>query len=300
MKFFIKQGSGNIFYDMTDSLIHLQNSNFIHIPKGDKIRNKIAGLPSDYSNDNDKVYIFTDEGHFFEVSNDEECYIDVKDEILYINELPFENRRTLDMVHQDLTQSNLEDYNVGHIDGMNIYVPFLNDILLGVEESVTSILELASRSPEDKSFVQFKLFYDYFTNLKKYDSVDMIPITRSSIPNSYITKKIEMKHTLSESEKDLFNEYNINNTKFDLITIHGTHDWDKIKERINNCIPLLSDKGMLIIKDINTLQFMEELYYFIPKELRDITMKLDLNGMRYHVAVTDNLLIINKNKNKEK
>lgn len=88
MKYFIRYGNKNSTIDITEQIIeNIVNDRYYHIPKlNDNERADLYGDPC--FGTVKSIIITSDEGHLFYIDPSEYAYIDIKDEILYLNELP--------------------------------------------------------------------------------------------------------------------------------------------------------------------------------------------------------------------
>ena len=77
MKFFAKYGSGTTYIDITTYLYEHKVGNYLHIMNNDNYRCKVFGDPK--FGIEKRIYVFTDEGHLFEIGKNEDCYIDIED-----------------------------------------------------------------------------------------------------------------------------------------------------------------------------------------------------------------------------
>ena len=296
MKFFAKYGSGTTYIDITKYLYEHKVGNYLHIMKNDNYRCKVFGDP--IFGVEKRIYVFSDEGHLFEIGKDEDCYIDIEDDLIYINELPCDYPTTLQMIHDKIGSENNEHYKIGHIDGMNVYLPVMNDILTPYRDSITTILECGSQDRNDNGNVQVKLFCEYFPNLEKYYGINNLTPNQTSLPKDFISTTTHFFDVADQEQPRMaiYKDFSEKGIKFDLITINATHNLSTILQRIDEGFKLLSDKGIMLVKDINNRSLFDPIKNGCNDKINQLISIWELNDIRTHVARTDNLLLINKNK----
>ena len=110
--------------------------------------------------------------------------------------------------------------------------------------------------------------------------------------NAYDTLAIDMIHCISKSS--FFQP----NPKFDVIIDDGPHTVDSQKKFIELYSSLLSENGILIIEDIQSIDYCDELFDTVPDELKQYVQIYDLRNAKGQYD--DILFMINKLSSMEK
>ena len=81
----------------------------------------------------------------------------------------------------------------------------------------------------------------------------------------------------------IFENFIIKNIKFDLILDDGPHTLESMKEFIKLYSQVLTDDGILIIEDIQSIEFIDILINVVPENLKEFIKVYDLrnNKNRY-------------------
>lgn len=137
-----------------------------------------------------------------------------------------------------------------------------------------------------------KLWSDYFpkANIYACDIEDNIKIPE-------IKKNERIKLDFKQNAYDLQyvnDKYISNNIQFDILIDDGPHTLDSMKQFIDLYLPLIKYNGILVIEDVKSLEWIEELKRHTPNILQPFIEVYDLreNKKRYD----DILFVINLNK----
>jgi len=165
------------------------------------------------------------------------------------------------------------------------YLPLYDKLFRGKKETATNVFEIGICMGGS-----VKLWYDYFVNATIY-SVDIIPIKD-------VWEEIKNKDRIKLGRFDAYDENFINdhlsNTKFDIILDDGPHTLLSMRKFIKLYLPLLKEDGILVIEDVQTLDWIDTLKNDVPDDLKDFIEVYDLreNKNRYD----DIVFVVNKSK----
>ncbi len=132
-----------------------------------------------------------------------------------------------------------------------------------------------------------KLWNDYFVNAQIYGLDINCPPSFLSQYNRIITK------TSNAYCLETLNYFIENNVKFDIIIDDGPHTLDSMVYIIENYTHLLNNNGILIIEDIQSIDWCEIMLNKVPNNLKKFSYHID----RRHIKGTlDDILFIVENK----
>ena len=135
-----------------------------------------------------------------------------------------------------------------------------------------------------------KLWYDYFANADIY-SVDIIPIKNIW---EEIRNKDRIKLGRFDAYEESFVKTHLSNIKFDIILDDGPHTLLSMRKFIKLYLPLLKVDGILVIEDIQTIEWIDTLKNDIPDDLKQYVEVYDLREKKNRYD--DIVLVINKSK----
>lgn len=137
-----------------------------------------------------------------------------------------------------------------------------------------------------------KLWFDYFPNAIIYGlDIRKIKDMWDEIKNK---PRIKLGCFDAYSEDFFENQMKSLNVKFDILIDDGPHTLESMIFFIKNYSSLLTEDGILVIEDIQSMDWIKDLEDVVPEELKQYIEVYDLreNKGRYD----DILFIINKNK----
>lgn len=185
---------------------------------------------------------------------------------------------------------NLEDIdNILKLNGYftdknsdHSYLPLYEELLNGKKNSAKNILEIGIGDFNMKNGGSILMWRKYFLNAKIY-GVDKLDISRVY---DILVKDPQVKLYTSV---DGYDENFVKNTfvnsdiKFDFILDDGPHTLDSMKKFIELYSELLEDDGILIVEDIQSWDWIDELKNVIPEKLKPFVQTFDLrqNKNRY-------------------
>ena len=165
---------------------------------------------------------------------------------------------------------------------LHSYLPLYEELLNGKKNSAKNILEIGIGDFNMKNGGSILMWRKYFLNAKIY-GVDKLDISRVY---DILVKDPQVKLYTSV---DGYDENFVKNTfvnsdiKFDFILDDGPHTLDSMKKFIELYSELLEDDGILLIEDIQSWDWIDELKNVIPEKLKPFVQTFDLrqNKNRY-------------------
>jgi len=164
---------------------------------------------------------------------------------------------------QGLINNKFTDKNTSHS-----YIDLYETLLSSKKESATSVLEVGIGDFGPKNGGSIKLWRDYFTNATIY-GIDILPADR--VLDELLTDPRVVLYTSTNAyNEDFVNENFINKgLKFDFMLDDGPHTLESMKDFIRLYLPLLKEDGILIIEDVQSVDWFNELSAQVPENLRN-------------------------------
>lgn len=193
-----------------------------------------------------------------------------------------------------LTEINNEytDKNTRHS-----YLPLYDNLLFPIKNTALSVLEIGIGDFREKNGGSLLLWLKYFTKAKIY-GIDILPKTRvldSLINNENIILYNETNAYDNKFVKDNFIEQNI---KFDFILDDGPHTLESQQDFIKLYLPLLKENGILIIEDIQHIEYLDDLKNITPEYLHKYIKVYDRRHIKSRIDdIVFTIDRINSNKN---
>ncbi len=135
------------------------------------------------------------------------------------------------------------------------------------------------------------MWHDYFQNSTIY-GLDIHDISKI---NDSIKNKDRIKLFTSVNAYDttfIKSTFVDNNIKFDILIDDGPHTLDSMIFFVKHYLPLLNEKGILVIEDIHDIKWINILIRHVPEEYRRFIQVADLRHVKNRWD--DIMLIINK------
>lgn len=134
-----------------------------------------------------------------------------------------------------------------------------------------------------------KLWNDYFENANVY-GLDINELVH--IPD-FLKDKERIKILAGiNAYDDEFIKNNLSDKKFDVVLDDGPHTLESMKDFINKYLPLLTDNGILVIEDIQDINWINQLKGLVPTEDKKNIQVFDLRINKNRAD--DILFIINR------
>jgi hypothetical protein len=173
---------------------------------------------------------------------------------------------------EEIVDNSRTDKNTRHS-----YLPLYQKLLISKKENAKNVLEVGIYNGGS-----IKLWSDFFTNANVYGlDVMHIDAVWEEIKNN---EKIIL-HTSSDAyDNDFFiNNFLNKNIKFDFMLDDGPHTLESMKQFIKLYSQIMTDDGILIIEDVQSLDWIDILTNEVPENLKQFIKVYDLikNKDRY-------------------
>jgi hypothetical protein len=181
------------------------------------------------------------------------------------------------------------------------YLDTYEQLFVSKKNTAKNVLEIGIGNFREKNGGSIELWNAYFTNAKIY-GLDIIPKNLL-----FVDYNDEQKNKLYNNDNvilytgiDAYNEefftnnFLNKNIKFDVVLDDGPHSLDSMIQFIKLYSQVMTDDGILIIEDVQDVNWLNILANAVPDHLKPFIELYDLraNKNRYD----DLLFVINKNK----
>jgi SAM-dependent methyltransferase len=202
-----------------------------------------------------------------------------------------QKKNALYMKLLDLVDNNETDKNTSHS-----YLELYENLLSSKRESAKNVLEIGIGSGKDKNGGSIKLWKDYFENAKIF-GLDILGKER--VLDELLNDERVILFTSSDAYNEDFFTSNIlnSNVKFDFLLDDGPHTLESMKIFIRLYSQVLLDDGILIIEDVQSMDWIEELKNEVPENMKHFIEVYDLRHIKNRWD--DIVFVINKNLYKE-
>ena len=189
---------------------------------------------------------------------------------------------------KELVDNSLTDKQRSHG-----YLDLYESLLNSKKNSAKHVLEVGIGDFNIKNGGSIKLWHDYFKNATIY-GLDILSIDRvlDELKNN---ERVKLYTSV-----DAYNfEFFINNIlnsgiKFDVLLDDGPHTLESISKFVVLYSQVISDDGILIIEDVQKIEYTKILSDLVPENLKKYIEIYDLRDIR---QCPDNIVfVINKNK----
>jgi len=162
------------------------------------------------------------------------------------------------------------------------YLELYETLLSPKKNTAKNILEIGIGDFKEKNGGSIKLWKAYFPNAKIY-ALDILP--KSRVLDEIINDERVVLFTSTNAYDEKFFNENIlkKNLKFDLMLDDGPHTLESMKTFIRLYSKVMTDDGILIIEDIQSIDWWPILYREVPQHLKKFVKPYDLrkNKNRY-------------------
>jgi hypothetical protein len=165
---------------------------------------------------------------------------------------------------------------------LHSYLELYETLLSPKKERAKNILEIGIGDFKEKNGGSIKLWKDYFQNAKIY-ALDILPKHRV-LDELINDKRVVLFTSTNAYDEKFFNENFLNkNLKFDLLVDDGPHTLESMKTFIRLYSKVMTDDGILIIEDVQSINWWPILYREVPQHLKKFVKPYDLrkNKNRY-------------------
>ena len=176
------------------------------------------------------------------------------------------------MILAEIADNSRTDKNTIHS-----YLPLYQKLLISKKETAKNVLEVGILNGGS-----IKLWSDFFTNANVY-GLDIMNI--ADVWEGIKNKDKIILHTATDAyNNDFFNYTFFNkNIKFDFMLDDGPHTLESMKKFINLYSQIMTNDGILIIEDVQSLEWIDILINEVPQHLKQFIKIYDLrpNKNRY-------------------
>ena len=162
------------------------------------------------------------------------------------------------------------------------YLELYETLLSPKKNTAKNILEIGIGDFKEKNGGSIKLWKAYFPNAKIY-ALDILPKNR--VLDEIINDERVVLFTSTNAYDEKFFNENIlkKNLKFDLMLDDGPHTLESMKTFIRLYSKVMTDDGILIIEDVQSIDWIPILYREVPQHLKKFVKPYDLrkNKNRY-------------------
>lgn len=164
------------------------------------------------------------------------------------------------------------------------YIELYEELLHSKRYTAKNILEVGVQRGGS-----IRLWHDYFINATIY-GLDIIPITETwdKIQNE---PRIKLGRFDAYNET-FFNENFLGKVKFDMMLDDGPHTLESMIQFIKLYTQVMADDGILIIEDVQSIDWLNELIEVVPEDLKKYVSTYDLRHIKNRYD--DIVFVINK------
>ena len=162
------------------------------------------------------------------------------------------------------------------------YLPLYQKLLKNKKITAKNILEIGIGDFGEKNGGSIKLWKDYFTNATIY-GLDILPINRV-MDELLNNNRIILYTSIDAYNNDFFKNHFLNkNIKFDFMLDDGPHTLKSMKQFIKLYSQIMTSDGILIIEDVQSMDWIDILKNEVPQHLKEYIKIYDLrkNKNRY-------------------
>lgn len=154
------------------------------------------------------------------------------------------------------------------------YLPVYEELLQKKKLSAQSVLEIGIYYGGS-----IKLWKDYFTNAKVY-AVEIFDLRHVWDVLQHDDRIVLYTSTDAYDPQFVKTKLVDQGLRFDMILDDGPHSLESMKACIQLYLPLLTDDGILIIEDIQSMDWLDELRNEVPSDLRKYIKTYDLRTVK--------------------
>jgi cephalosporin hydroxylase len=157
-------------------------------------------------------------------------------------------------------------------NSVHSYLPIYEELLSKKRESATDVLEVGICYGGS-----IKLWYDYFSNANIY-ALDIIPYNK--IWDQLKGKdRIKLFSSFDAYNKEILHKC-FGDKKYDFILDDGPHTLASQLQFLEFYLPLLKEDGILIIEDVESLEYLEILKKNVPMCFKKYIKTFDLRDKK--------------------
>jgi hypothetical protein len=190
---------------------------------------------------------------------------------------------------EDIVNNSKTDKNTTHS-----YLQLYQKLLISKKETAKNVLEVGIGDFGEKNGGSIKLWRDFFTNATIY-ALDILPIDR--VMDELLNDDRVILYTSSNAyDNEFFTTHFLNkNIKCDFMLDDGPHTLESMKQFIKLYSQIMTDDGILIIEDVQSLDWIYTLKNEVPENLKKFIKVYDLRKKKNRYD--DIVFTIDKSKN---
>ena len=172
-----------------------------------------------------------------------------------------------------MSLSEIVDNSKTDKNTVHSYLELYQKLLHKKKETARNVLEIGVNQGGS-----IKLWHDFFTNATIY-GLDIIPITQmwSDIKNN---NRIKLGRFDAYNVKFFTNNFLNKNIQFDFMLDDGPHTLESMKQFIRLYSKVMTNDGILIIEDIQSIDWINILYNEVPENLKPFVKVYDLRYIK--------------------
>lgn len=168
------------------------------------------------------------------------------------------------------------------------YLDLYENLLNKKKYSAQNVLEVGIGDFNEKNGGSIKLWRDYFTNATIY-GLDILDENRV-IDELLHDDRVKLYTSVDAYDSEFFkNNILDKNIKFDFLLDDGPHTLDSIVKFVKLYSQVISDDGILIIEDIQKMEYTDNLIKEVPEELKKFVKIYDIRHLSY---CSDNIVFV--------
>ena len=175
---------------------------------------------------------------------------------------------------ETIVNNSLTDKNTGHS-----YLPLYQTLLEKKKETAQNVLEVGIGNFGPKNGGSIQLWRDFFTNATIY-GLDILPIDR--VIDELITDDRVVLYTSIDAYNENFFKLNFlnENIKCDFMLDDGPHTLESMIQFIKLYSQIMTDDGILIIEDVQSIDWLDTLKTAVPEHLQPFIKTYDLRHIK--------------------
>ena len=159
------------------------------------------------------------------------------------------------------------------------YLPLYQELLKSKKETAANVLEIGIGDFGEKNGGSVKLWRDYFTNATIY-GLDILPKERV-YDELFNDNRVKLYTSIDAYNVDFFTNNFLNkNIKFDFMLDDGPHTLESMLQFIRLYSQVMKDDGILIIEDVQSIDWISLLRSEVPEHLKQYIVVYDLRHIK--------------------
>jgi hypothetical protein len=168
------------------------------------------------------------------------------------------------------------------------YLDLYENLLNKKKYSAKNVLEVGIGDFNEKNGGSIKLWRNYFTNATIY-GLDILDKNRV-LDELLDDDRIKLYTSVDAYDSDFFNNNILSqNIKFDFLLDDGPHTLDSILKFVKLYSQVISEDGILIIEDIQKMEYTDNLMKEVPEELKKFVKIYDIRHLSH---CPDNIVFV--------